>query len=169
MTVFAFQPRAMALSFLRWPPPNFAGVDATATVNGTVYFWWKGLLSWIDPFVNEWHSLDGPTSIVDAATEWGDPRTVLLFSGSQYWKFDLVLKRLVSKVGSPVNLAAEWFPLDAASYNSTANLVFFFKDLNYCTARFDGLSFSSISAQSTISSLTGLGTERKSLSFSFVI
>jgi hypothetical protein len=148
----------MALSFLRWPPPNFASVDAAATINSTVYCWWNGLLSWIDPSLNEWNTLNEPASIVDAATEWGDSRTVLLFAGSAFWKFDVITKRLVSGVGTPVGLAGQWFPLDAASYNATTNLVYFFKNLTYCTATFDGTAFSSISSQLTIASLAGSGT-----------
>ncbi len=149
--------RSMAASFLRFPPPAFAGVDAAATLNGTVYFWWNGVLSWVDPVVNEWQTLDEPVSHVEAASEFGHARRVLLFAGSQFWMFDLLSKRLVSNQGSPVGLDSQWFPLDAASYNATESLIYFFKNRTYCTAQFDGSAFSSVSVPSDILWLAGSG------------
>jgi hypothetical protein len=91
-----------------WPPPGFGAIDAVATLNGTVYAWWNGFLAWSDPSRpnDGWEQLDRKVSKIDAATEFGDQREVLLFVGTEFWRFDLVDKLVVNFGYAPYSLSS---------------------------------------------------------------
>ncbi len=119
LEVVSGRTKSLALTFLDWPPPGFDAIDAVATLNGTVYAWWNGLLAWSDASKHGWKQLDRQVSTVDAATEFGDPREVLLFVGTQFWRFDLVDMLVVNFGYSPYSLSSGSCDI-ASIFNPTA-------------------------------------------------
>jgi hypothetical protein len=154
-------PKTLALTFMRWPPPGFASIDASATLpNGTVFFWSAGQLQAINPdSENLWQSAI-EFAVVDAACDFGSATDVFLFVGSQFWTFNLntvllsggsalrsfaaidffLTKARLPPTGGPWTMPATGLqsldvrPLDAALYNSTEGMVYFFQGAFYTRA-----------------------------------
>jgi hypothetical protein len=80
----------LALTFVRWPPPGFASIDASATLpNGTMLFWSSGQLAAINPDGDNAWQPPIEFAEIDAACDFGSATDVLLFVGNQYWRFNM--------------------------------------------------------------------------------
>jgi hypothetical protein len=135
--------RQVALTWIRWPPPQLGLIDASATVlvggSPFIYFWSGAFVQVYDSTKNSW-GVREEFSVLDAACENGTPQQALLFVGSEYWLYDVVLRTfsaahsLLSTSGLAGGLDPSWFPLDATIYEGLTQRVYFLKNQSYCYA-----------------------------------